>query len=99
VMLPDADGFDVCRTIRAGSDVPVIMLTARGEEADRVMGLELGADDYLSKPFSARELLARIHALVRRARGLAGPKRPCASAAWCSIPARAPRTSTRCCST
>lgn len=66
VMLPDADGFDVCRTIRAGSDVPVIMLTARGEPADRIVGLELGADDYLPKPFEPRELLARVKAVLRR---------------------------------
>ena len=73
LMLPGKDGLDVCREIRAQSDVPIIVLTARGEEADRVMGLELGADDYLSKPFSPRELLARIRALVRRARGKVGP--------------------------
>ncbi len=73
LMLPGKDGLDVCRELRARSDVPVIVLTARGEEADRVMGLELGADDYVAKPFSARELLARIRALVRRARGRAGP--------------------------
>ena len=73
LMLPGKDGLDVCREIRAHSDVPIIVLTARGEEADRVMGLDLGADDYLSKPFSPRELLARIRALVRRARGKMGP--------------------------
>lgn len=64
--LPDIDGFEVCRRIRAGSDVPVIMVTARGEEVDRVVGLELGADDYLVKPFGFRELLARIRAVTRR---------------------------------
>jgi two-component system OmpR family response regulator len=73
LMLPDKDGLEVCRELRAASSVPIIVITARGEEADRVMGLELGADDYLSKPFSARELLARIRALVRRATGRAGP--------------------------
>jgi DNA-binding response OmpR family regulator len=73
LMLPGKDGLEVCRELRARSDVPVIVLTARGEEADRVMGLELGADDYLAKPFSPRELLARIRAVVRRARGRAGP--------------------------
>lgn len=73
LMLPGKDGLEVCRELRARSDVPVIVLTARGEEADRVMGLELGADDYVAKPFSARELLARIRAVVRRARGRAGP--------------------------
>jgi two-component system OmpR family response regulator len=75
LMLPGRDGLEVCREIRSRSDVPIIVLTARGEEADRVMGLELGADDYLPKPFSARELLARIRAVVRRARGRAGPAR------------------------
>ncbi len=75
LMLPGKDGLEVCREVRGRSDVPVIVLTARGEEADRVMGLELGADDYLAKPFSPRELLARIRAVVRRARGRAGPPR------------------------
>jgi DNA-binding response OmpR family regulator len=73
LMLPGLPGLEVCRELRARSDVPVIVLTARGEEADRVMGLELGADDYLAKPFSPRELLARIRAVTRRARGKAGP--------------------------
>ncbi len=73
LMLPEKSGLDVCRELRARSDVPIIVLTARGEEADRVMGLELGADDYLAKPYSPRELLARIRAVVRRARGRAGP--------------------------
>src|SRR5512133_287651 len=75
LMLPGRDGLEVCREVRARSDVPIIVLTARGEEADRVMGLELGADDYLAKPFSPRELLARIRAVVRRAKGRAGPAR------------------------
>ena len=66
VMLPDMDGFEVCRRIRASSDVPVIMLTARGDDADRIVGLELGADDYLPKPFNPRELLARLRAVLRR---------------------------------
>jgi two-component system, OmpR family, response regulator RegX3 len=66
VMLPDGDGRDLCRDIRASSSVPVIMLTARGEEIDRVLGLEIGADDYVVKPFSARELAARIRAILRR---------------------------------
>lgn len=66
VMLPGLDGFEVCRRLRARSDVPVLMLTARGEEVDRVLGLEIGADDYMSKPFSLRELEARIRALLRR---------------------------------
>jgi len=66
VMLPDLDGFEVCRRLRAASDVPVLMLTARGDPEDRVVGLELGADDYLPKPFDPRELLARLHAIMRR---------------------------------
>jgi DNA-binding response OmpR family regulator len=66
VMLPEMDGFTVVRTLRAESSVPVLMLTARGQELDRVMGLELGADDYLVKPFSFRELVARVRALLRR---------------------------------
>ncbi len=68
VMLPGADGFEVCRRIRARHDVPIVMLTARGEDTDRVVGLELGADDYVPKPFNPRELLARMRAVVRRAR-------------------------------
>jgi two-component system, OmpR family, response regulator RegX3 len=68
VMLPDGDGRDLAREIRSESDVPIIMLTARGEEIDRVVGLELGADDYVVKPFSLRELTARIRAILRRGR-------------------------------
>jgi two-component system response regulator RegX3 len=68
VGLPDGSGFDVCRDIRRGSDVPIVMLTARAEEADRVAGLELGADDYVVKPFSAREVVARVRAILRRGR-------------------------------
>jgi DNA-binding response OmpR family regulator len=68
VMLPGIDGFEVCRRIRARHDVPIVMLTARGEDTDRVVGLELGADDYVPKPFSPRELLARMRAVLRRAR-------------------------------
>src|SRR5204863_8669654 len=64
--LPGVDGFEVCRTIRGRSQVPILMLTARDEEADRVVGLEVGADDYLTKPFSPRELAARIKAILRR---------------------------------
>jgi two-component system response regulator RegX3 len=67
LMLPDGDGRSLCRDIRARSDVPIIMLTARSDEVDRVVGLELGADDYVLKPFSARELSARIRAILRRA--------------------------------
>jgi DNA-binding response OmpR family regulator len=67
VMLPRTDGLDLCRWIRSTSDLPVIMLTARGEEADRIVGLELGADDYVTKPFSPRELAARVRSVLRRA--------------------------------
>jgi DNA-binding response OmpR family regulator len=67
LMLPGMDGIEVCRRLRADSDVPILMLTARSEETDRVVGLEMGADDYLTKPFSMRELMARVRALLRRA--------------------------------
>jgi len=67
VMLPGTDGLDLCRWIRARSELPVIMLTARGEEADRIVGLEIGADDYVTKPFSPRELAARVRTVLRRA--------------------------------
>lgn len=70
LMLPGVDGLELCRTLRARSKIPVIMLTARGDEMDRILGLEMGADDYLPKPFSARELLARIKGVLRRARDL-----------------------------
>jgi two-component system phosphate regulon response regulator OmpR len=66
LMLPDMDGLDVCRQVRARSDTPVLMLTARGDAIDRIVGLELGADDYLPKPFEPRELLARLRAILRR---------------------------------
>ncbi len=66
VMLPDLDGFEVCRRVRAESDIPILMLTARGKDLDRSVGLELGADDYLPKPFNPRELLARLRAILRR---------------------------------
>jgi DNA-binding response OmpR family regulator len=69
IMLPSMDGLEVCRRIRATSTVPIVMLTALGEESDRVMGLELGADDYLAKPFSPRELTARVKSVLRRAQG------------------------------
>ncbi|MFD8236197.1 response regulator transcription factor [Streptomyces sp. NPDC059696] len=74
--LPDMDGIDVCRALRGRSDVPIIMITARGEEIDRVLGLELGADDYMAKPFGVRELVARIRAVTRRVR----PRAPRAGA-------------------
>jgi DNA-binding response OmpR family regulator len=69
VMLPGLDGFEVCRRVRLTSNVPIMMLTARGEEVDRVLGLEIGADDYLTKPFSLREFQARVRALLRRGGG------------------------------
>jgi DNA-binding response OmpR family regulator len=72
-MLPSVSGFDLCRIIRKQSDVPIIMLTARSDETDRVVGLEVGADDYLTKPFSMRELLARVRTILRRA---APPEEP-----------------------
>ena len=71
-MLPDLDGFEVCRRIRQGSDVPVLMLTARGDDEDRIAGLEIGADDYLPKPFNPRELQARLRAILRRRRPAPG---------------------------
>ena len=73
VMLPGIDGFEVCRRIRARSAVPIVMLTARGDDADRVVGLEIGADDYLPKPFNPRELLARMRAVLRRAQPATPP--------------------------
>ncbi len=72
LMLPDADGLEICRLIRSRSDSPILMLTARGDPMDRVVGLEMGADDYLGKPFEPRELLARLRAILRRRR--AGPQ-------------------------
>jgi two-component system OmpR family response regulator len=70
LMMPGEDGLSLCRGLRAHSDVPIIMLTARGEETDRIVGLEMGADDYLAKPFNPRELLARIKSVLRRARSV-----------------------------
>jgi DNA-binding response OmpR family regulator len=66
LMLPGADGFEICRRIRSNHDLPILMLTARGDDTDRIVGLELGADDYLPKPFNPRELLARLRAVLRR---------------------------------
>jgi len=74
IMLPDTDGLTLCREIRSEFDVPIIMLTARGEVADRVLGLELGADDYLSKPFEPRELVARIQSVIRRSASRESPE-------------------------
>ncbi len=87
LMLPGEDGLSLCRGLRAESDIPVIMLTARGEETDRIVGLEMGADDYVAKPFSARELVARIKSVLRRHRTLprnlrGDSDRPIAFAGW-----------------
>jgi len=76
LMLPGLDGLEVCRRLRALAPVPVIMLTARGDESDRVIGLELGADDYVAKPFSPKELVARVRAVLRRAKGPLAPPPP-----------------------
>lgn len=73
LMLPDIDGFEVCRQIRSKSDTPILMLTARKEDIDKIVGLEMGADDYLTKPFNARELVARVKAILRRYRAGANP--------------------------
>ncbi|MCE2660996.1 MAG: response regulator transcription factor, partial [Rubrivivax sp.] len=82
VMLPEMDGFEVCRTLRRDSDIPIIMLTARGEVMDRVVGLELGADDYLPKPFEPRELVARLQTVLRRQQ----PRRPLTAPAGATAP-------------
>lgn len=79
VMLPGTSGFDLCRELRQTSAVPIIMLTAKGDESDRITGLDIGADDYLAKPFSPRELVARINALMRRQRGAVAAARPAPS--------------------
>ncbi|KAA3628903.1 MAG: DNA-binding response regulator [Proteobacteria bacterium] len=76
IMLPDFDGFEACRRIRAHSDVPILMLTARGDAEDRIVGLEIGADDYLPKPFNPRELLARLRAILRRRAATDAPTQP-----------------------
>jgi DNA-binding response OmpR family regulator len=75
IMLPELDGFAVCREIRRRTDTPILMLTARTEDADKIVGLELGADDYLTKPFNPRELAARVKAILRRAQGGRPPTR------------------------
>src|ERR1700745_2082923 len=74
IMLPGEDGLSICRRLRATSSIPIIMVTARGEDIDRILGLEIGADDYVSKPFNSRELVARIRALLRRARKPGSPR-------------------------
>jgi DNA-binding response OmpR family regulator len=76
LMLPGVDGLEVCRRLRALAPVPIIILTARGQESDRIAGLELGADDYVAKPFSTKELVARVRAVLRRARGPLAPSGP-----------------------
>ena len=76
LMIPEVDGLDVCRELRKSSDIPIIMITARGEEVDRVVGLEIGADDYVTKPFSVRELMARVKAVLRRAQNDETKKEP-----------------------
>jgi len=76
VMLPEMDGFELCRTIRKDNDIPIVMLTARGDVMDRVVGLELGADDYLPKPFEPRELVARLQTVLRRRKTAAPPPTP-----------------------
>ena len=87
VGLPGIDGFDVCRAIRARSQVPILMLTARDEEPDRVVGLEVGADDYVTKPFSPRELVARMKAILRRTEP-SDRRRRCSRSATCRSTAR-----------
>ncbi|MBZ9719200.1 response regulator [Mesorhizobium sp. AD1-1] len=86
IMLPGEDGLSVCRRLRAGSAIPIIMVTARGEAIDRIVGLEIGADDYIPKPFNSRELVARIRALLRRAQtangSVASRARPLTFAGW-----------------
>ena len=94
-MLPGEDGLSLCRSLRAGSSIPIIMLTAKGDEVDRVIGLEMGADDYLPKPFGSRELIARIRAVLRRSQENCRRRAPpsgrsaTVSIAGGSIPARA----------
>ncbi|GAB4057938.1 response regulator [Uliginosibacterium sediminicola] len=88
LMLPDTDGLSLCRELRGRSAIPVLMLTARGEETDRIIGIEMGADDYLVKPFNPRELLARLRSILRRTRALPPNLRPetarcLAFAGWC----------------
>ncbi|CAL93321.1 two-component system response regulator CreB [Azoarcus olearius] len=86
VGLPDQSGFDVCRALRRESDVPVIFLTARSDEVDRIVGLELGADDYVPKPFSPREVASRVRAILRRARPQPAAVAPAPAAETCSAP-------------
>ena len=76
LMLPGMDGWDICRLLRKDSEIPILMLTARDEESDRLVGLEIGADDYVTKPFSPKEVVARVKAILRRTRGTAGKAGP-----------------------
>jgi two-component system, OmpR family, response regulator len=85
VMLPEMDGFALCREIRKTSDIPIVMLTARGDVMDRVVGLELGADDYLPKPFEPRELVARVQTILRRHRTAVVPSMPARCCAAASV--------------
>jgi len=95
VMMPGMDGLEVCRRIRAKSAVPILMLTARGDETDRVVGLELGADDYLAKPFGPRELLARLRAVLRRVQPTAMAEKMEAHGVSLDVPAREARMNGR----
>ncbi|ATB32037.1 response regulator transcription factor [Melittangium boletus] len=95
VMMPGMDGLEVCRRIRAKSVVPILMLTARGDETDRVVGLELGADDYLAKPFGPRELLARLRAVLRRVQPTAMAEKLEAHGVSLDVPAREARVNGR----
>ena len=95
VMMPGMDGLEVCRRIRSKSTIPVLMLTARGDETDRVVGLELGADDYLAKPFSPRELLARLRAVLRRAQPASVAEKLESSGVSIDVSAREVRTGGR----
>ena len=95
VMLPGTDGLELCRWIRGRSDLPVILLTARGEEADRIVGLELGADDYVTKPFSPRELAVRVRTVLRRTNGAADAAAARSRSATSSSTARAARSRRR----
>src|SRR5215218_10372916 len=95
VMMPGMDGLEVCKRIRARSNIPVLMLTARGDETDRVVGLELGADDYIAKPFSPRELLARLRAVLRRTSPETTAERLAAGNIVIDVPSRQVRVSDR----
>ena len=95
-MLPGEDGLSLCRALRAESDIPIIMLTAKGDEVDRVVGLELGADDYVPKPFGSRELIARIRAVLRRNRARETPTAKTSQNATSSIVGRSTSNGANC---